>query len=819
MGLPAIPLLPGEKKVVVRHWSTYSDKLPDAATRAEWLQTWEHGNIGLVMGPQSGLVALDIDTDDKRVQGILQRTLPPTPWVRVGAKGMIWLYAHTTGLKTFRIDDADHKRLFELLSDRLQIVVPPSIHPTTQRPYFANCDLVELVRDRRHEIRPLPTNIEEILRDAFAQEGIPLTAKAAKGGLRMGDFVPAGGRDTQLVAQAGLLARLVVKGERSLLEAMGEIIAWLDTFTEKVWGDSIDPQKGVNKLVEFVLRDVTGPRKLRLPPGWDAGLSVEDKERLGLGMLNDDNRKWAANEIVDFIQLELSRPGLVEDADALRRMAEKVAARVAGNPGLGHLEESQILRYLVEATKSRFFMLNDLKKLVIDLRKGEISGDDVTEIARAALTDLRGHGEIRYDLGKLWQWQGSHWKEMDDAKTQLHLSENYGSYPIMRRHNDFQGALKTMRLHAAKPLATSKMAGINFVNGFLTEQLELLPHNQDLGMNYVLSYPYLAELADKCPKWMGMLEAYWGDDPDYRDKVDLLQEAMAVTLFGQGPEYQHGFLLFGVAHSGKSQILEVLKGLMPKGVTCHVAPTEWGDKFAPALMQGKLLNVAGEISESHLIDGAIFKQVITGDTIKGERKFEGGFDFKPTAANWFAGNFLPRSRDSSEGFNRRLMFLKFNKPFTADPNIKILEFHQILLAEEKEAIVAWVVEGMRRLRAQLGYTEPSSHKDCLNRVAERNNSVRFFIAGLLQQGRVRLGQEAHQGLSVNMMPVNDLWPVYQSFCRTGAGVPLAHVGSFFDRLEELQTVFGFKCQRVRSGPAEIPTLTWLTLVNCPAGSR
>jgi hypothetical protein len=57
------------------------------------------------------------------------------------------------------------------------------------------------------------------------------------------------------------------------LEAMQHMQHWVENFTARVAGDDMDPQKGIAKLLEFLLRDIEGGRTL--PEGWDAGLTDE----------------------------------------------------------------------------------------------------------------------------------------------------------------------------------------------------------------------------------------------------------------------------------------------------------------------------------------------------------------------------------------------------------------------------------------------------------------------------------------------------------------------------------------------------------------
>jgi P4 family phage/plasmid primase-like protien len=818
-GFSAIPLLPRQKMPKVKGWSAFAQELPGKDVQDVWMlfEGMDGSNVGVAMGPASGVVALDIDTDDPLVLGIMQAVLPPSPWERVGKKGKVWLYKWESGVRTFRVDAADGSRLFELLSAGTQVVVPPSIHPDTGRAYYANCDLAGV---KREDIRPLPAGIEAMIRDALENAGVALRGGASGGGaastakLRTGDWIAAGSRDTQMTAEAGVLARTVTNGRRTLLVAMNEIKVWIDRFTEKVHGDELSVDKAQRKVCEFVLRDVTGPRKLTLPEGWDAGLTEDDKTALGLGILTEGSRCWAGHEIVKFMTVELARPDVVGNQVALNRLAQEATERLASNPGMSAIEKDGLIRYIALSTGTHIV---GIRKMLTTKRPGEIEGTNHNEIAVAALADLQAYGEIRFHNGKFWQWQGSHWAVYDEDKIVSHLAKEYSEYPAAKKQHDHESCVKVMQKDSdvRKPLSEmASLCGINFVNGFLTDAGELRPHNPDFGMTYVLPYAYRGELADACPKWFKMLKDFWGDDEDYLDKVKLLQEAFAVTLFGAAPAFQMAFMLYGVAHSGKTQIREVLEGLMPAGCRSLVPPTAWGDKFQPVQLDGKLLNIGGDISETLMIDGEKFKQIIGGEEISVQRKHKDPFDMKPKCTHWFLGNHLPRTRDSSDGFTRRIMFLKFNQPFTKASGVKINDYGRMVVAEEREAITAWAVEGMWRLKQRGGFTEPKSHLSCALDVARQNNNVLSFIVGLQEQGCILLGTQAHRGRNVNSTPVRDLFYVYRSYSAKMGGAP--HVGpeTFSARLDELQGRFGFELRKVAglSGGAQ-PTCLWLTIVD------
>ena len=63
--LPLIPMRKGKgqegKQAQIKEWQKYAYELPDETATREWNQKFIDRNVSLVLGPCSGLVALDID--------------------------------------------------------------------------------------------------------------------------------------------------------------------------------------------------------------------------------------------------------------------------------------------------------------------------------------------------------------------------------------------------------------------------------------------------------------------------------------------------------------------------------------------------------------------------------------------------------------------------------------------------------------------------------------------------------------------------------------------------------------------------------------
>lgn len=779
VGLPVIPLVPREKRPVIEGWQRYGvDTEISDELKEEWLDRNADGNIGLPLGPISNLCMIDIDSDSELVRTVLSKILPPSPWERRGRKGAMLAYRYS-GFKTFRIKDAQGNMLVEGLSARTQCVLPPSIHPDTGRPYEADSNLFDPMVQA--QLMALPPDIEAIIRGALEHAGIALSVS---GHSRVTEWVASGNRDVAMMGVAGVWASGVLRGEKTFKEAIEALVAWHGTLVEKVAGDDIDIEKGVRRLAEFLIRDVTkSPKKKALPVGWDAGLTDAEKQAFGFEVFNDENVAWSFDDIKTYLKTQFT---LHDPHSSGRREAVKYALDRIAVSGLPRLEEDALIEYITHVSQCGFTKAG-LRATLAETREGGISGANQTEIARAVLEELERNGKVVH-VGRFWQWNGSNYELLQSHMILKRIAENYGHLVSAKRASDHHGILTIMATLSNRPdLREVSEPGVNFANGYLTLDLKLLPHHPDFGCTYTLPYRYLPELDDERarPKFRAFLESCWRDDDDMEVKIEALREAVAVTMFGVAPRLERVFCLHGIPHTGKSQMLRLVQSLLPEDVRCAIGPESWGDRFLPAEMHGKLFNMCGELSENRFINGEKFKQIVSGEAITAQRKNQQPFVFAPTCAHWFATNHLPRTHDTSQGFNRRWLLFTYNR--TIPPEEKILDLGVTIAIEEREAIVAWAMKSIIRVMERGDYTVPPSHVSLIEEVAKANNSLRAF---LLDSKRILIGPQEGEPGSTRVSEIALYNEYYSSACAMGVAKPVL-LNGFRQKMRELGSSLGF----------------------------
>lgn len=721
------------KSPFLNNWQLYCRELPTEAQQKEWVERYSHGNnIGLALGPQSNIMVVDVDSVDPKVEEAVLSVLPPSPWKRVGKKGFVLAYKFN-GNKGFKIASKDEGMAVEVLSTGNQVVLPPSIHPDTGEAYVANCELVDVY----DQLVPLPIDIEQKLHTVLSSV-IELNKNVGSGSrVNLAEFTPAGGRDIQGTRLAGFYARAIWHGDMTFKEALSDMLVRCESFMGKVEGDNIDVQKFYHKIVEFLMADITTRGKV-LPLGWDADMTPEEKLYWKLDV-TEDQEEWTYAQLNDYIHAQFNSTSGPNDPKRLE-IVNYVLKKLSVSIKLSETEKGTILQTL-RKTSGLGLPISHYNKELKRLTSGPINGANHAEIATELYRVYRErHGEIALWNHAMWRWEGTHWDKIDDNAIIKIIIEEFGHLEAAKRASDHKGILQTLRHlmpQTIKPV--EGLRGVNFQNGFLNKYLELVPHDMTHGMTYMLPFEYRPEKAGNFPMFAAFLNDVWGKHADCVEKMRMLQEAIAVTLLGIAPEYQKAFLLYGLGSNGKSVIIDIIQAFMPPGTTCSIGPSQFGEKFKQAEFTGRLLNFAGELPDYKKIDGESFKKIISGDSMTVEKKNKDPYDMRPTAAHWFASNHLPKTTDSSFGFNRRWIIFDFTEVISEEH--KITNLGQKIGKAEAEAIVAWALQVVPDLIKKGSLSESTTSKILVERMALSNSPIRQWIHDRIVD---KEGAEAHE---------------------------------------------------------------------------
>jgi hypothetical protein len=136
LGLEPRPITPGTKACNIKGWQR-----PDAeileTERMSWEESYGNFGIGLRLGTRLAaggfLIAVDVDNDGFCPP--IEALLGSTSAGRKGARGAAYFVRTMSDIKPHKISAYNGDPAVDILGIASLVVIPPTIHPTTQMPY------------------------------------------------------------------------------------------------------------------------------------------------------------------------------------------------------------------------------------------------------------------------------------------------------------------------------------------------------------------------------------------------------------------------------------------------------------------------------------------------------------------------------------------------------------------------------------------------------------------------------------------------------------------------------------------------------------
>lgn len=287
---------------------------------------------------------------------------------------------------------------------------------------------------------------------------------------------------------------------------------------------------------------------------------------------------------------------------------------------------------------------------------------------------------------------------------------------------------------------------INVKNGILDiNTFELRPHTPENIFIYQINASYDPQA--KCERFERFLKEVLvkeeGLTPD-KDLIRVVQQFIGYILYVGGIPFHKCLMLYGRGRNGKSSLVFVISKLL-RGLFSSVHFEEIGiDKFATSDLVGKLLNISSELSATAKLQDGDVKKIISGDTLRAQRKFQPAFDFQPFAKHMICTNNLPRSRDKSLGYFARFMVVPFHRTFLSQEEYDNIEdeetkkfcavqdeFLESKLKKELDGVFLWAVLGLKDLLTNQGFCVPEQVQKLKKIFELRSTSVENFFEDIV----------------------------------------------------------------------------------------
>jgi P4 family phage/plasmid primase-like protien len=360
-------------------------------------------------------------------------------------------------------------------------------------------------------------------------------------------------------------------------------------------------------------------------------------------------------------------------------------------------------------------------------------GSDV-EIAGRVREDLeRNFGEIVQAEGRFWRHEQTCWQPIPDNELRIAVHAYDGAAYRTPSGDPSRVKLSRSRIDSALNelavlVSTSEFfadaaTGINCTNGFIRFDTQgvarIEPHHRDHRCRHTLAGCWEAGKSSK-PIEGSLLARLLGGvfrgDDDAGEKIDLLAEVAGSAALGHATRLRQprAVILKGeTAENGKSQVLDLIRGVLPKSAIASVTASRMGDERHIVGLVGKLLNASDELSSSSAIASDTFKAIVTGEPVQGRDVYKSRVEFRPLAQHIFATNTLPVFQGGMDrGVQRRLLVIGFNRVIPYEERIEAIG--RRIGEEEPDQLLAWAVGGASRLIRQKGFTLPPTSKTAIN---------------------------------------------------------------------------------------------------------
>jgi putative DNA primase/helicase len=181
-----------------------------------------------------------------------------------------------------------------------------------------------------------------------------------------------------------------------------------------------------------------------------------------------------------------------------------------------------------------------------------------------------------------------------------------------------------------------------------------------------------------------------------------------------------------------------------------------GDKFMLAEFYGKIINAYADISGQDIEDAGTFKALVSGDTIKAQKKHKDPFDFRNYAKLIFSANKLPRSQDDDMfAYGKRWVILHF-KSFFKGVNKDRNPIDKLTTEEELSGLLNIALAGFVMLERDGGF-EDILIEDIRKEYERNNESVITFLNS---ECYIDMGKKA---LVSVFMPETEFYKAYTEF--------------------------------------------------------
>jgi putative DNA primase/helicase len=253
-------------------------------------------------------------------------------------------------------------------------------------------------------------------------------------------------------------------------------------------------------------------------------------------------------------------------------------------------------------------------------------------------------------------------------------------------------------------------------------------------------------------------------------------------LLYQTAEYEKAVMLYGNGDNGKSVFIKLIEAFVGPENCSHVPLQELdNDRFSSADLYGKVVNTFADLTAQKLMATGNFKTLVSGDSVRAQKKYGQPFSFRNKAKMIFSSNKIPDSDDKSHAYYKRWLILSFGNVFHgATKNTKLI--NKLTTSDELSGLLNLALIALRQLKKDGGFRDISVER-VRKEYEYSSNTVKAFLD---DECVIELASDYS-------IPTIYLYNEYENYCQK-RGVRALEKNTFGSKLKE----YGIERDRKRN---------------------
>lgn len=360
-----------------------------------------------------------------------------------------------------------------------------------------------------------------------------------------------------------------------------------------------------------------------------------------------------------------------------------------------------------------------LRDSLIEQHEDKISGKKICLEEQIANQILEKYNIVNIG-GVFYKYTGKYYKEVKET-TEIERLIHF-EYSENLKEQNRKEVIKFLALKSWVPVdeANKEWNEIVFNNGIYNIATGTLsPHDPSkYNTTFVpINYYDAAEYSGTIDMFFNTLCA------EEMDKKALLYEIIGYTLIRKNI-FSKFFVCYGGGGTGKSTYLKLIEKVAGRENTSYLSLQDLEDKWLPAELFGKLVNLGDDISSRTLKDTPVLKKATTGEMLVGQKKFvQEPMYFINYAKMIFACNTIPAINDTSTGLYRRMILINIDRKIdNPDPF-----FLDKLTDQDMEYLVSTAIRYVKEAIARGSLTSCLSSELALEKYRKEQSSVLCYL--------------------------------------------------------------------------------------------